>query len=385
MVLTEYKRHKTKEEMSNKRYTGLILAIAATFFIGGINIPFQVKAKSKKAETGITLDCARHYYSTDDLKEYIDLLGEKSDSFLQLHFTDNENVGIECDNLGQTQERAARKSDGSYVNKITGKKFLSNEQIKELLTYAKDKKVEIIPEIDAPAHMDGFFALAKNYKGRGFLKKIKKSGYDGELDLENKAAVSFVKSLYSEYAELFSGCRYFHMGCDEMESGSNADKISYITDISQWLRQEGYTVRIWNDMITRKNIDKLPDGIQVTYWSYDGDTEDKDEKKERRRERASLTDLTNAGIPVLNYNSYYLYYVPNVKDTKKDKAYMVNDIRENWNQLVWDQERSPHLKNTKYIIGASISVWGEDAKKINNKDIFDQTRLLYQAMKNAAQ
>jgi hexosaminidase len=173
------------------------------------------------------------------------------------------------------------------------------------------------------------------------------------------------------------------MGCDEMESGSDAEKIGYITDVSRLLQERGYTVRIWNDLITKKNLDKLPAGIQVTYWSYDGDTEDKDEKKERRSERASMPDLIQAKIPVLNYNSYYLYYIPSARDTRKDKEYMVNDIKENWNRYVWDQEKQSGIRENEYIIGSSISVWGENASKVSNKAIYKQTRLQYLAMKKA--
>lgn len=377
----------TKKKMISKKYTGILLMLALMIMPGVMNVPVQTKAESRteseKFENGITLDCARHYYSVDDLKKYIELLGENPNSFLQLHFTDNENVGIECRNLNQTPENATKAKDGSYINKSTGKKFLSDDQVKELLSYAKEKNVEIIPEIDTPAHMGGFFTLSQKSKGRGFTKKIEKNDSDGELDLDNKDAVLFAKNLYLEYAEIFSGCRYFHMGCDEMESGSDAEKIGYITDVSRLLQERGYTVRIWNDLITKKNLDKLPAGIQVTYWSYDGDTEDKDEKKERRSERASMPDLIQAKIPVLNYNSYYLYYIPSARDTRKDKEYMVNDIKENWNRYVWDQEKQSGIRENEYIIGSSISVWGENASKVSNKAIYKQTRLQYLAMKKA--
>ena len=354
----------------------LILVITSTT----PTLSVKAKEKTDNLTTGITLDCARHYYLPEEIEQYIDLLGKTPHHFLQLHLTDNQNVGIECDYLGQTPEAATENADGSFTADATGKKFLSSDQIEELLSYAKEKGVTIVPEIDTPAHMDGFFSLVKKAKGKKFLKKIKKSGYDGELNLENETAFSFAKNIYSEYADVFAGCPFFHMGCDEMDSGSDAEKMGYITGISHFLEKKGFTVRIWNDFLTKKDIKQLPSKIQVTYWSYDGDTEDKAEKAARRKKRASLSDLTAQNIQVLNYNSYYLYYVPSLSDTEKDSAYRISDLEENWNPWKWDGENQTGVKDAQNVIGTAVSVWGEDAKGVDNATIYKQTALLYEAM-----
>lgn len=332
-------------------------------------------------ESGITLDCARRYYAPQMLKKYIDVLGKRPNAFLQLHLTDNENVGIECDLLGQSAKTAMVKK-GKYINIQTGQAFLSNKQMSGILAYARKKQVMIVPEIDTPAHMQGFFKLIKRARGKAYLKQIKRANYEGELNLNSAVALKLVKDIYHEYASLFKGCRYFHIGGDEMESASDTARIQYINTISKQLRQSGYLVRIWNDLLTKKNIKQLDKKLQVTYWSYDGDVESIKSKKSRRKLRASLADLTNAHFTVLNYNSYYLYYVPSNKDVQRDRSYMVKDIIKNWNLTKWDGQARRSCGNQHYLIGAAISVWGEDSKGVKATTIYRQSKALYQAMSN---
>ena len=106
------------------------------------------------------LDVARRYYPVTEIKKYIDALSAHENSTLQLHFTDDENVGIECAYLDQTVENATF-ADGVYTNPATGRNFLSYAQVRELMDYADSKNVTFVPEIDMPAHMKGFFDLAE--------------------------------------------------------------------------------------------------------------------------------------------------------------------------------------------------------------------------------
>ena len=98
----------------------------------------KASLENARVQCGILVDCARHYYPQETLKRLIDVLSEHDDAFLQLHLTDNENVGVECAYLGQTAESAELLPDGSYRNPQTGGRFYSAEQIAELLSYASD-------------------------------------------------------------------------------------------------------------------------------------------------------------------------------------------------------------------------------------------------------
>ena len=243
--------------------------------------------------------------------------------------------------------------------------------------------MEIIPEIEAPAHMEGFFALAENHFGSAYVDSITYSrrDYPGELDICSADAICFVQRLYDEYAALFRDCRYFHIGCDELFSGSAADKASYIRTMSFYMRDKGYTVRLWNDLLTKDNIPDIDRRTQVTYWSWDGDAQDPNTVAARRAERASVPDLQAEGFDILICNSYYLYYVPSVRNfNTHDNDYTINDLRENWNLKVWDSNKGTALADAAHIIGSAVSMWNEDSADLGIDQIIAQFIRQYHAM-----
>ena len=333
--------------------------------------------------SGMSVDCARRYLSVDTLKRFIDALSGHAGAFLQLHLTDNQNVGVECALLGQTAEKARLLPDGSYLNPHTGKRFLSSAQVRDLLRYAAECNVEIVPEIDAPAHMESVFALAQYQYGEAFVNSIAYARRDcpGELDVSSENAVWFVQRLYDEYAALFADCRCFHVGCDEHFSGSHEDKTAYIETISSYMRDKGFTVRMWNDLLTKDNIDGLDKRTQITYWSWDGDAQDPDRVAARRAERASVPNLQTAGFNVLIYNSYYLYLVPSERTfNDHDNDYTIWDLREHWTVARWNKNSDETLASTHHIVGSAVSLWNEESAPFSEDRIAAQFIRHYNAM-----
>lgn len=328
--------------------------------------------------TGVTLDVGNRYYYVEDIKEYIDLVAASGNGYVQLHFTGDRNVGIECLALNQRPSEKYVWNQTEYYNPDTGYSFLTRAQIRELLGYARQKGVEIIPEIDMPGHMGGFEKLYAKKYGMNSTKEVFNPAYEGELLINNDEAISFAKSIYSEYAELFKECRYFHIGCDEFWSGNEKENAQYINTISSFLETKGFIVWAWNDLFTKANISQINKNIFVTYWSLDGDSENIQEVNERRKIRATFPELQKAQFKVLNYNSYYLYYTPSVSNTNKEDAdYACNDARDNWNLLKWDSDRGAVASSYNNIVGGCISIWGEDSKGVENNQIFDQIDDLY--------
>ncbi len=307
-------------------------------------------------QAGINLDCARRYCSPKELKRYIDLAAEYENGFVQIHLTDNQSVGVESVLLDQRATDKNRNADGSYTNLKTNKKFLSRKQLADLQSYAKRKQVELVPEIDLPAHAGGFLQLAALKYGRQSALEIAADFEEGELDISRASGRKFAEDIYAEYADLFAGNRYFHIGCDELFSASEKDKLAFIQRTTSFFEAKGFTVRLWNDFITKKNLSAIPKSVEVTYWSHDGDTEDDDERDERRRIRASLPDLQSRGISVLNYNSYYLYFIPSTENVNSK------------------------LATNKGILGAAISVWREDSDGVSDDELYQHASRFYRAM-----
>lgn len=336
---------------------------------------------SSRLLCGISLDCSNRYYSVNDIRQYIDLVSSKANGYVQLHFTGDANVGIECEYLGQTADSKYVRNGDEYYNAVTGGSFLTRTQIRDIISYASQKNVRIIPEIDMPGHMGGFQELYELKFGNDNARNIFNSDYEGELLINSKEALAFAKAIYSEYAELFSECSYFHMGCDEFWSGSSKINGKYINDISSYLNDRGFNVLIWNDLITKSNMKTLNRELNICYWSFDGDVQSKTVKEARRKYRASFTELQDNGFRVLNYNSYYLYFTPDVNNINShDVEYMISDARKNWNIRVWDSDNGYYAKTCRKIAGACVSIWGEDSAGVSNEEIYSCIEGLYQVV-----
>ncbi|MBF4587420.1 family 20 glycosylhydrolase [Curtobacterium sp. VKM Ac-2887] len=306
-----------------------------------------------RPETGVMLDVARAYYPVALIKRYIDLLAGNGGRFLHLHLTDDQNVGIESTVLGQTLANADLDHD-VYTSRVTGRRFLSAAQARTIAEYAAKRGVAIVPEVDTPGHMAAAFALLEAEHGTKWVDRIR-SG-ESELDPSAPRSLALATKLYAEVQRTFPSSRTVHIGGDEWGGDvTAAQRVAWMNAMAAALGNR--EVWAWNDGIDRAAVGRLDPRIHVTYWSFDGDTEDAAERRERRARRASAVDLQQAGIDLLNYNSYYLYEVPTDLDPA-DSEYTVADLREHWSLRTWDGDSGARLADP--MSGAAVAIWGED-------------------------
>lgn len=336
-------------------------------------------------ESSIMLDVARRYYPVSEIKKYIDILSVNDNSSLQLHFTDDENVGIECDYLDQTKSTATVEN-GEYTNPVTGNKFLTYDQVTEIMNYAKSKNVKIIPEVDVPAHMNGFFKLAINKFGEEYVRapydwdNPENSGIAwgsgdeaGNIDLALPQSKQFIKNIYDEYTDFFKECDYFHIGYDEYTFRPEL-KIDYANEIYTYLKNKGFKVRMWSDSITKENINSLNNDMEVVYWGWK-------EQDITKTNYATVKDLQEQGFNLMITNKYYLFFVPSPSSTTEESLeFAVERIANSWTLEKWNYNFDSNLDSYNNIDGSIICVWGEDSEGISNEVIFNQTRDMYNAM-----
>lgn len=309
--------------------------------------------KRARPETGVMLDVARAYYPVALIKRYIDLLDDNGGRFLHLHLTDDQNVGIESTVLGQTLANADL-DHGVYTSRVTHRPFLSAAQARTITTYAAKRGIAVVPEIDTPGHMAAAFALLEAQHGTKWVDRIRSGA--SELDPSAPGSLALATKLYAEVQSTFPSSRAVHIGGDEWgDDVTAAQRVAWMNAMAAALGNR--EVWAWNDGIDRAAVKRLDPRIHVTYWSFDGDTEDAAERRERRARRASAADLQQAGIDLLNYNSYYLYEVPTDLDPA-DSEYTVADLRENWSLRTWDGDSGSLLAAP--MSGAAVAIWGED-------------------------
>lgn len=322
-------------------------------------------------QSGLNLDIARHFYTIEDIKGFIDTISRAGGTFLHLHFSDDQNYAFESDILGQTTKNAVRNADGTYTNPATGKQFLSKAQLAEIVNYAQSKSVELIPELDMPAHMGGVFSLLRHNSqyGQGFINTIKipwTAANTHQIDVTKPEAVNLVKSLVNEVSGIFGqSSRHFHLGADEFEGGNqtNLQVVDFLNAMADMLVQKGLTARIYNDGIHKANFERLNHNIEVTYWGY--------EDNHLNSLRISMPELLNAGFKVLNYNNTYLYYIPEEKQfaSEHQSDYEAQTMLREWSLGVWGSNKNVVVADTGNLIGAALSIWGEHAGALSGSSI----------------
>lgn len=166
-------------------------------------------------QTGLTLDIERHFYPADVIKKFIDSIAEAKGNYIHSHLLDDENYAIESTYLDQLEQNATEK-EGIFYNNKTNKPFLTYKQIDDIIHYAKDRNIELIPEVDRPGHMKGIFTLLRLKYGDEFVKKITSKLEPNELDITNPEAIETIKTLIGKVIYIFAySAQHFHAGGDK--------------------------------------------------------------------------------------------------------------------------------------------------------------------------
>ena len=186
---------------------------------------------------GLMFDVARHFFTKEDVEKYIDQMVRYKYNLLHLHLTDDEGWRIEIKSLPKLTEVGAWnvKKVGYFGTFAVPKPdeprnyggFYTQADIKEIVQYAKERFVNILPEIDVPGHSLAAIAAYPELSCSGGVKNIGVSSgenikdwsthtalYDDNLCPANENVYTFLDKVITEVAQLFP-FEYIHMGGDE--------------------------------------------------------------------------------------------------------------------------------------------------------------------------
>ena len=161
---------------------------------------------------GMLLDCCRHFFDKKVIKKYIDLLSQYKMNKLHWHLTEDQGWRIEIDKYPKLTSIGSQRKDssGSYGG------YYTKEDIKEIVDYAKNKHIEVIPEIEFPGHSQAAIAAYPQLSctGKpidvatewGVFKDIYCAG--------NDSVFTFMEDVLGEVIELFPSS-FIHIGGDE--------------------------------------------------------------------------------------------------------------------------------------------------------------------------
>ena len=210
----------------------------------------------------VSIDAGRKYFSPEQLKEIIDKA--KHYGYTDLHLlVGNDGLRFMLDDMSITAngktyasddvKRAIEKGTNDYYNDPSGN-HLTESQMTDLINYAKDKGIGLIPTVNSPGHMDAILNAMKELgiQNPNFSYFRKESART--VDLDNEQAVAFTKALIDKYAAYFAKkTEIFNIGLDEYANDATNAKGWSVLQADKYYPNEGYPVKGYEKFIAYAN------------------------------------------------------------------------------------------------------------------------------------
>lgn len=331
------------------------------------------------------LDESRYFHGETFVKQLLDEMARLKMNTFHWHLTDDAGWRIEIKKYPKLTEIGSTRKDTETGTWESGKTagephsgFYTQEQIKDIVAYAAERGITIVPEFEMPGHASSAIAAYPwlGTDGKEIEVPITFGRHYDNYDVTKPEVIEFIKDVLTEIFALFPS-EVIHIGGDEVgykvweESASvkkymkengletPADLQIYFTNnISKFIEQNGRRMMGWNEILGKnihkdfaeKNDDKeaeteLAKNVVVHFWK--GDIE-------------LITDAAQKGYSIVNslHSNTYLDYSYN--DINLEKAYSFNPIPNDLDD-----------KFHKNIIGLGCQMWSEWTP--TNKDVERQT------------
>lgn len=212
---------------------------------------------------GSMLDVARHFFSVEDVKRYIDLLSYYKINILHLHLSDDQGWRIEIKSWPNLTAIGGKSQVGGGEGG-----FYTQDQYKEIVAYAQSRFITIVPEIDLPGHTNAALVsypddllpgppvkLEAGEKARPVAGQPHIGTEVGfsTLTLNKEATFRFVNDVIGEIAAITPG-PYFHIGGDEAQVTKKEDYIEFINRFKEIVKENGKIMIGWEE-IAQANLD----------------------------------------------------------------------------------------------------------------------------------
>lgn len=234
----------------------------------------EIKDAPRFKYRGMMLDCSRHFFSIDFIKKFIDLIALHNMNTFHWHLNDDQGWRIEIKKYPKLIEIGSvrtgtvmgRNSDVDDSIKYGG--YYTQEQCREIVEYARQRHITVIPEIDMPGHMKAVLASYPNLGCTGGPYKVGHNWgvYYDVLCIGNEDTFKFVEGVLDEIIDIFPS-RYIHIGGDETPTKrwsecSKCEKImqkeglpinklqAYFTNrIEKYLNSKGRSIIGWDEIL----------------------------------------------------------------------------------------------------------------------------------------
>lgn len=302
------------------------------------------------AYRGSMLDVARHFFSVEDVKKYIDLLSYYKINVLHLHLSDDQGWRIEIKSWPKLTEVGGSTEVGGEAGG-----FYTQEDYKEIVRYAAERYMTIIPEIDMPGHTNAASVSYPFLNGNGKMPRLYEGTHVGfsTFDTRKDTVYAFVDDVVREISAITPG-PYFHIGGDESHVTKKKDYIYFVNKVEKIVQKYGKRMIGW-DEVAIADIDST----SISHWW----SSEKNAKKAVEKGMQIIISPAKKAYLDMSYDSlskhglHWAAYIP------VDTAY------------VWSPEEYGEIP-LEHILGVEAPLWSETISNIDELEYLAFPRVI---------
>lgn len=300
---------------------------------------------------GSMLDVARHFFSVEEVKKLIDQMAYYKMNALHLHLSDDQGWRIEIKSWPNLTAHGGKTEVGGGEGG-----FYTQVQYADIVKYAQERFITIIPEIDMPGHTNAASASYPELNGNGKVAELYTGTDVGFSTLATKKEITFkfIDDVIRELAAITPG-EYLHIGGDESHVTKLEDYIPFMNRVQDIVMEHGKKVLAWDEIA----LSTLKPNTVVQYWAKAENAV----KGVAQGAKVLMAPAANAYLD-MQYDSTSTYGLHWAAYIEVDKGY-------NWDPA----NLVPEIKKEN-IFGVEAPLWSETVSNIHEAEYLIFPRLL---------
>lgn len=342
---------------------------------------------------GFMLDVSRHFYGVEAIKEILDVMAMLKMNVFHWHLTDNEGWRIEIKKYPKLTSVGAWRTEQEdavfYVKDTSQYKgrryeyggFYTQEQVKEIVAYAGQRNIMVLPEIEMPGHSGAALAAYPQFsctQQQANVPSAATSGYLNSMQVNycagNDSAFLFLQNILTEIMQLFPS-PYMHIGGDEVDKTAWSQCAKCKSRKQQENLKDEHELQSW--FIKRMEKFLSVKGKKMIGWDeiLEGGIADKAIVMSWRGEKGGIAAAGQNHYVIMSPSNplYFNRYQAGPEGEPLAAKYSINTLKK-----VYDYEPVPAALDTtkwKYVLGSQAAIWTEFVKTRNHLEYMLYPRL----------
>ncbi|WP_430973945.1 beta-N-acetylhexosaminidase [Sunxiuqinia rutila] len=321
--------------------------------LAGYRIPgIKVTDSPKYAWRSFMLDSGRQYQRPEFIKRYLDHMAMLKMNVFHWHLTEGQGWRVEIKKYPKLTVIGSKVAEGKEQQG-----FYTQEEIKDIVAYARKLHITVVPEIDVPGHSEAALTAYPELSCFGEAPKTVMGFSDVLYCGGREETYTFLKNVLDEVCELFPS-PYIHLGGDEAPKGkwnkcpdcqgkieeeglknSHELQMYFSSRLANYMKTKNKKVIFWGDVIYQDDF-KLPDNVIVHWWNWRGHKD------------LALKNAIRNGHQVIANTNYYSYLNFPVSPWSNYFADRTFDMR-----TVYENNPSDIKEPDSLVLGMGCALW----------------------------